>query len=233
MMPDQFVLPDMEVDAGLVPRAGFTVEQIRQIISLSDPPPPPPNPTNRFADDPDVALLGQAFFFTDELGPSFVDCITCHDPRSGFTRTLSYDGLGGLNFRSVPSLVGIASLPWFFWDGRADSLWAQARTPLEHNSEMASDRVYIAHAIYNNPVFKRHYEASFGPLPPMDDAERFPPRGRPGAEYDVELNAPWFAMSEDDRIAVNQVLANVGKAFEAFFRRLRHQETVFDRFARL
>ena len=87
---------------------------------------------------------------------------------------------------------------------------------------MASDRVYIAHAIYNNPVFKRHYEASFGPLPPMDDAERFPPRGRPGAEYDVELNAPWFAMSEDDRIAVI-VLANVGK-FEAFFRRLRHQK---------
>ena len=65
MMPDQFVLPDMEVDAGLVPRAE-TVEQIRRIISLSIPPPPPPNPTNRFADDPDVALLGQAFFFTDD-----------------------------------------------------------------------------------------------------------------------------------------------------------------------
>ncbi len=227
------VIPlDMSPDAALVPREGFTVDEIRVITSLGNPGPPLPNPTNRFADDPDVALLGQAFFFTDQLGPTFVDCTTCHSPRGAFSKILSYDGQGGLNFRSVPSLIGISSMPWFFWDGRADTLWGQTKTPLEHPDEMASDRLYIAHAIYNNPDFKQAYEASFGPMPPMDESDRFPPRGRPGWEDEPELTAPWLSMDEDDRVAINRVLANVGKAIEAFLRKLRFQDSTFDRYAR-
>ena len=123
-------------------------------------------------------------------------------------------------------------MPWFFWDGRADTLWAQVRTPLEHPEERASDRLYIAHSIYENPQFRRAYEASFGPMPDMNDEGRFPPRGRPGGVDEAELTAPWLSMNEDDQFAVTEILANVGKAFEAYLRKLTMQESAFDRFAR-
>ena len=56
---------------------------------------------------------------------------TCHLIDRQFQDDLPRGkGVGTTNRRTMP-LAGVAWSPWFFWDGRRDSLWAQALTPLE------------------------------------------------------------------------------------------------------
>lgn len=207
------------------PVAGFSADQIALLATLTGAEDVPPDPTNRVADDPAAAALGQALFFADELGPTFAGCPTCHDPRRAFSGLVSYDGQGGLRLRNPPSLMGSAHQRWFFWDGRADSAWAQARTPLEDPEEMAGDRLFVAHAIGDTPRLRARYEAVFGPLPPLDGLPR---RGRPGA--DPALAAAWAGLDGETRFAIDLVLANVGKALSAYTRRLISTDAPFDRF---
>ena len=63
-------------------------------------------------------------------------------------------------------LAGVAWSPWFFWDGRRDSLWAQAITPLEDPVEHAGNRTAYARFMVEN--FHDRYERIFGPFPPLD-----------------------------------------------------------------
>ena len=105
------------------PVAGFSPDQIALLATLTGAEDVPPDPTNRVADDPAAAALGQALFFAGEMGPGFVGCPTCHDPRRAFSGLVTYDGQGGLRLRNPPSLMGSAHQRWFFWDGRADSAW--------------------------------------------------------------------------------------------------------------
>ena len=67
-------------------------------------------------------------------------CSTCHDPRRGFTDGKARaEGLGVVG-RNTQSLWNVAYNRWFFWDGRADSLWAQVLHPLEDPNEMGTTR---------------------------------------------------------------------------------------------
>ena len=63
-------------------------------------------------------------------------------------------------------LAGVAWSPWLFWDGRRDSLWSQALTPLEDAVEHAGNRTAYAHFMAAN--FHERYERIFGPLPLLD-----------------------------------------------------------------
>lgn len=47
-------------------------------------------------------------------------------------------------------IAGGAHSPWQFWDGRADSQWAQALGPLESGVEHGGDRTLYAHVIAAN-----------------------------------------------------------------------------------
>ena len=74
----------------------FTEEELHEIRKLSPLPELPPSPTNRFADNPAAALLGQKLFYDARLsGNGEVSCATCHDPSKGFSdgKALS-EGLG-------------------------------------------------------------------------------------------------------------------------------------------
>ncbi|TIX75286.1 MAG: methylamine utilization protein, partial [Mesorhizobium sp.] len=66
--------------------------------------------------------------------------------------------------RTMP-LAGVAHDPFFFWDGRRDSLWAQALAPLENPLEQAGNRAAYAH--YIKARFGERYERIFGPLPDL------------------------------------------------------------------
>ena len=64
------------------PVSAFTPEEIAQILKLSPLPPIPPDPTNRVADDPAAAHLGQYLFFEKRLSENgMVSCARCHDHR--------------------------------------------------------------------------------------------------------------------------------------------------------
>ena len=92
----------------------------------------PPDPSNRYADNEQAALLGQQLYFDTRLsGNGAISCATCHKPELSFTDGLPLAVASGTGTRHTPGLVGLSYSPWFYWDGRKDSQWAQALAPLE------------------------------------------------------------------------------------------------------
>jgi cytochrome c peroxidase len=133
----------------------------------------------------------------------------------------------GTTRRHVPGIVGNQWGAWFFWDGRADSLWAQALGPIENRDEMGGDRTYLAR--YVVAIEGDAYRHVFGDVPDLSDTTRFPARARPG--YDApDLDAAWKAMAPGDRDTVNRVATNAAKAIAAYERRVVPEPSPFDRY---
>jgi len=190
--------------------------------------PPPPDSTNRLADDDAAAALGQRVFFDATLSPRGLSCAFCHPPARAFSGALSYDGYGGLDFRSVPALVGSAWQRWFFWDGRADSAWAQFIVPFEKHDELSGSRVGLVHALSEDPTYAAAYTMLFGPLP---DTATLPREGKPTTRSSERAQAlAWEALAAETQRAVNRVIANIGKAVAAYERRLVSGTSPFDAF---
>ncbi|RVB10382.1 methylamine utilization protein, partial [Mesorhizobium sp. M7A.F.Ca.CA.004.05.1.1] len=135
-------------------------------LALSSLPALKPDTTNRFADVPAAAALGSTLFFDQGMsGDGSISCSTCHKIDRQFQDDLPQAvGVGRTSRRTMP-LAGVARDPWFFWDGRRDSLWAQALTPLENPLEQAGNRTAYAH--YIKARFGERYERIFGPLPDL------------------------------------------------------------------
>ena len=202
---------------------GFSQDEWGIVISLSPlPAKPPPNPTNRFADDSAAAALGHKFFFDFRFSEhSTIACSTCHSPFYAFADIESTSFATGRGTRNTPTVLNAAYNEWQLWDGRSETMWAQALFALEGESEMAGTRLQYAHVI--NEHYKTAYEAVFGPLPELEDASRFPPDGKPG-------DPAFDGMSGADQIAVNTIFANIGKAVEAYQRLLITPDAPFDRY---
>src|SRR5689334_18923530 len=114
--------------------------------------PLPADPSNRWANDPAAAALGERLFFDKRLSSNGqVSCATCHDPQRAFQDGVALaKGVGTTNRRTMP-IAGMAYSPFLFWDGRKDSLWSQALGPLESPVEHGGDRMQYAQ------VIARHY----------------------------------------------------------------------------
>ena len=168
-------------------------------------------------------MLGFELFFDARLSrDGTVRCASCHLPERVFGDGRSTSqGLAVVD-RNSPSLYGAAWHRWQMWDGRADSLWSQPLLAFENENEMDFTRLELAHRV--KATYRVSYEALFGALPPLDEAPRFPPtRGKPGLPA-------WEAMAEVDRAAINLVVANLGKALEAYQRKLAFKGGRFDGF---
>ena len=101
-------------------------------MSLAELEPLPRDPTNRVADDPRAADLGRRLFFDTRLSSNGrVACSTCHQPDRGFQDGTALATGVGITARRTMPIAGMARSPFLFWDGRKDSLWAQALGPLE------------------------------------------------------------------------------------------------------
>lgn len=203
----------------------FTERQWQILLRMSPVPATPPDPTNRFADNAEAAALGRLIF--EDTGFSRGDdvaCVTCHQRARAFTdgrvvaeaQTPPQRGR-----RNTPTLLFSGWGRWKLWDGGADTLWAQPVLAMENPREHDFTRVEIARRVAT--VYRARYVALFGALPPLEDAGRFPLRAKPG-------DAAWEVMSPDDQTAVNRVVANVGKALEAFERTLTAGPSPFDRY---
>jgi len=189
-----------------------------------------PDPTNAVADEPDAARLGHRLFFDQRLSSNGqVACSNCHQPERYFTDGLPVSVGVGKVTRNSMTLVGAAYSPWYFWDGRKDSLWSQATGPLENGLEHGSNRLQIARLIAGDSGYRRLYESLFGELPDLTDAERFPQRA--GPLPDTVLNSAWEEMTEPDRVAISTIFTNVGKALAAYQRLLMPGPSRFDDYA--
>ncbi len=201
----------------------FTDRQRRVIDRMSPPPALPVDTTNRVADNADAANLGARLFKTRTFSASgAVSCATCHVPWEGFDDGRKLAKGEGDGTRNTPTLLGAAHQRWFFWDGRADSLWAQALHPFEAPAEFGSSRTDAVRTVHDTPDLRAAYEHVFGPLPPMDDLERFPAGARPGTPQ-------WDAMTPPDRHAVTEAFVHMGKSIAAFERTIPFATSKFDR----
>lgn len=213
------------------------IEMLRTLTPLGDP---PSDPTNQHDGDSRAARLGHALFFDTRLSANdAISCATCHDPRQRFIDRREVAEAIGKGTRNTPTLLNVAHQRWFTWDGRDDSMWAQALEPMEHPLEMGGNRVAIVRLIDRDPAYRTAYERVFGPLPPLDQTRiagpRIPAEGRP-PRADVPdpeadpLAQAWHRMRELDQDRVNRVFANVGKALAAYQRLLTDTNAPFDRF---
>ena len=198
-------------------------------LTLASLAPLPPDPSNAVADNQVAARLGQALFFDPRLsGTGGISCATCHQPARKFTDGRDKGQALGTSKRNTPSIVGTAYSPWLYWDGRRDSQWAQALSPLEDPAEHGGNRMAYVRLITSDAWYRDQYTNLFGELPDVSDATRFPPRASPlGNDDEVEA---WEAMRANDRKVVNEAFANIGKAIAAYERRLLHSESRFDRY---
>ena len=171
--PEMAAVPEQEEDI-------FTDREWSVIQRLSPlPETPPPSPTNRVADNPDAAQLGQLFFFDTRFSKDgTVACATCHSPFHGFADVEATSLGAGRGTRNAPTLLNVAYNRWQFWDGRADTLWSQALAALEGEVEQAGTRLQYAHLVHQH--YAADYETVFGTLPELEDTARFPTDGKPG-----------------------------------------------------
>lgn len=198
-------------------------------LSIASLRPPPPQPSNRVADDRAAAELGQRLFFDPSLSVNGrVSCATCHEPERLFTDGRATSRGVADTSRNAPTLAGAAHSPWMFWDGRRDSLWAQALGPLETAAEMGGTRLAVVRRVAADPSTAAPYVRVFGSLPDLDDQARFPEHAGPFGS--AEEREHWGRMSLADRRAVDAAFANIGKAIGAYERLLMPGPARFDRY---
>lgn len=197
-----------------------------QSLSLDSLPPLPHDPSNRYADDPRAAALGEKLFFDARFSiQGQVSCATCHKQENNFQDNLPLaQGVGTTNRRTMP-IAGTAYSPWQFWDGRKDSQWAQALAPLESAVEHGADRTFYAYLVAEN--YRAEYELIFGALP---DLSGLPLHAGPVG--DAAARTAWQALTPAQRDLVNRIFANTGKAIAAYERTLQPAPSRFDAYVR-
>jgi len=162
----------------------------------------PTDPTNAVSGDPRAARLGHALFFSNALSPSnAISCATCHRPELRFTDGMQKGRGVGQSKRNTRSIVGVAYSPWQYWDGRRDSQWAQALSPIEDPAEHGGNRQHAISAVAANDEYRQQYEEIFGPL------------SEPG-----------------DTDGTDTAFANIGKAIAAYERLIMPGPSRFDRY---
>lgn len=193
-------------------------------LRLSQLPATPTDPSNAVEGAPAAVDLGRQLFNDTRFSKNqAVSCASCHDARKQFQDGLPVGrGVSTGSRRTMP-IVGSGHSPWLFWDGRKDSLWAQALGPLEDAAEHGGNRARYAQLIKAH--YRSAYEGVFGKMPALSAAPLdASPAGTPAEK------AAWKTMDSGTQQNVNRVFVNMGKAIAAYEKTLTHGETRFDRY---
>lgn len=129
-------------------------------------PAPEDNPTT-----PEKVELGKLLFFDPRLsGNNQMSCATCHIPDKGYGDGLALSpGFDGTPLeRNTQTCLNVGFLQTFFWDGRADSLEAQALGPIESKVEMNQDLGQLEAELAAIPAYVDRFERVFDSQPNRD-----------------------------------------------------------------
>ena len=174
-----------------VPVAGRPVPRVEEPVDISQLPVPDAQENlkqQRYLVN--LTQLGRALFEDKHLsGSGRLACVSCHDPAHAFSapdkRAVQRGGLSGkqAGTRAVPSLQYLQTSPVFVehffedegakagqdagptggltWDGRVDSLRAQARIPLFSVNEMAATPTHMVNAL-RHASYADDFKSLFG-----------------------------------------------------------------------
>jgi cytochrome c peroxidase len=220
-------------------------------LSPATLPPPPVDVTNAWADDPSAAALGHRLFFDPGFSGPLLDddndgsvgtlgvhgetgrvsCAGCHQPELGFLdgrstrRQISL--ASSWTRRRTPSLLDASQGTLLTWDGRRDAAFNLVFGVIESPLELNSSRLFVAQQIAAR--YRAEYEAIFGPLPPSLAAYASLAPADAGCtdlpEDPVAGRCPRPGHDDDDVI---RVVANMGKAIDAYQRNLACGSSRFD-----
>jgi cytochrome c peroxidase len=229
----------------------FGKAEWHRVESLANLPDPPPDPSNKYAGVAAAADLGQRLYFdrdlsgaatwVDVLGnpapshradkgaPIKVSCATCHDPAHAGADLTSRPGNVSIGAGSYDvngqQTLNAAQYKLLYWNGRADSLWAQAAQVMESPVSMNGNRVAIVRTV--TAKYRAIYEAIFtdaaGQPELLPDLPATLTEGKPG-------EAGFDALPDADRAAVNRAYSNIAKAIAAYETRLTSRDSDFDRY---
>jgi cytochrome c peroxidase len=179
----------------------FTRDEWQRLSALGNLPDPPADPSNEYTDNPAAQALGHKLYFDpffsgtathmDQLGrstelgraakghPLRISCNSCHDVlRAGgdITSMPGHVSVGaGVYDVNGQQTVNAAYYPLLYWNGRSDSLWAQAASVTESPVSMNGNRLKVAWRIAD--AYRTEYQQVFSKYP-------FPlPHSRP-EQYD-------------------------------------------------
>jgi len=113
-----------------------------------------------------IELGRQLYFDTRLSADSTVSCASCHDPAMGYTaHTATGVGIRGQKGgRNSPVSFNRILSGKQFWDGRVDSLEAQAVGPIANPIEMGFTHEGVVKRLGEIPVYKKQFDAVFGEL---------------------------------------------------------------------
>jgi cytochrome c peroxidase len=150
----------------------FDDAQLRRIESLGPwPPPRTRDLSNRVSgNNPEAIKLGERLFDDRSLSKTGgIACTTCHRPAHAFTD--GNERAQGLvrGDRNTPSVLDLAGLRWYGWDGAQDTLWAQSLRPMLDAREMGATVAHVASRVRSDPALRSGYRNAFGRPPGKDD----------------------------------------------------------------
>lgn len=127
---------------------------------------PPLNaPPDNLSSEEKIAL-GRLLFFDPVLAENNdIACATCHHPDLGFSdgQPVATGPNGATLTRNTPTLWNVGYAQNLFWDGRLDSLEAQAEFPLTHPDEMGVQNLSaLADELRDIPAYVTLFDAAFG-----------------------------------------------------------------------
>lgn len=205
--------------AAQMPDAVSLLEAANPVVPL---PRPPLGVTSTFAElkdppTPERVRLGRWLFYDKRLSKDgTVACANCHRPENAFSEpTPVSTGIGGQKGgRKAPSFLNLAwtVYPNFFWDGRADSLEAQAVGPIANPIEMGNTHEAVVATIGGIKNYRSYFQKAFGSEEVTIDRI-----AKAIADYErtrVSGNSAWDRWQAGDESAVS---GTIKKGHELFF----------------
>ena len=169
-----------------------------------------------------------------------VSCATCHDPKHYGTDLTSVPrhvsiGAGWYDVNAQQTL-NVARQPILYWNGRTDTLWAQAAQVIESRVSMNGHRMktfwvvvqnywsdYAAIFIDSAPAAQALAAKLVAPPPDADtDTYRH--------QYDQDIVSPDLDPGQSNQATVTRVHVNAAKAIAAYEWLLSSSGSAFDRF---
>ncbi len=112
--------------------------------------------------------LGELLFFDPILSKNrSISCASCHKPEFAFADTLAFSkGVHGeATKRNTPSVMNMAFRPYFFYDGRVETLQEQAIVPIEDPLEMHLPFKKAVKRVRKNTQYQEYFNKIYGTSP--------------------------------------------------------------------
>ena len=119
--------------------------------------------------------LGEKLFNEKILSKdSSVSCASCHKPEFAFADTMAFSiGIHQIpTKRNTPSVLNMKERPYFFWDGRVESLAEQALMPIQNPDEMGLPIEEAVARLNSTPYYVEAFKKTFHTAPNRENLSK-------------------------------------------------------------